>query len=579
LFINKTVHMHLMIAAGTMELRDFNVLAMLISSVSLVSLLASVPGSAEACTNWAGLADDDCDQLANTWETQVSLGGGYDVNGDRVIDLDLYALGARPNHKDILLEIDYMKYHKPRTNVVENVKAAFANAPVSNPGTTNGVNLIYRVNEQVTHEDSVTMWNWFDWRKGISFGFDSTERANPNKMQAKANTYHYALFIHQYNGGSSSGSAELPGTDLFVSLGAPGWGQNSEGNHTVGSHDQQEGTLIHELGHNLGLRHGGDVDENCKPNYLSAMSYSFQFSDYVSGRPLDYSQSVLKQLNEASLSEPDGVSQSTPAGLKTVYGPTSGLVSPPLSFLTNPIDWDRDGNPTETGINKNINNLGSNSGCTSTSTTPLLGYNDWSHLQYWGIGGSYANGTAFNATGLANLTDSANVIDAANFTAAAILPLEANLTGTGNYTAGANLTGAGNFTAAANVTDSGISWDAREGLDEKNVDNLKTSRQSLLQSIHSYVTSFPVGDFNTPGSKNILIGELRKIQTQLSIEKIPDRAIRALNENISKKMDGSFGGNPSDDLLTDPEAQRLVVPQVDNLIQALLKQRGIGEED
>ncbi len=30
---------------------------------------------------------------------------------------------------------------------------------------------------------------------------------------------------------------------------------------------------MHELGHNLGLRHGGMDDLNCKPNYLSVMNY------------------------------------------------------------------------------------------------------------------------------------------------------------------------------------------------------------------------------------------------------------------------------------------------------------------
>ena len=35
---------------------------------------------------------------------------------------------------------------------------------------------------------------------------------------------------------------------------------------------------MHELGHNLGLRHGGDDLPNFKPNYLSVMNYSFQLT-------------------------------------------------------------------------------------------------------------------------------------------------------------------------------------------------------------------------------------------------------------------------------------------------------------
>ena len=33
---------------------------------------------------------------------------------------------------------------------------------------------------------------------------------------------------------------------------------------------------MHELGHNLGLKHGGDNHGNRKPNYLSIMNYAFQ---------------------------------------------------------------------------------------------------------------------------------------------------------------------------------------------------------------------------------------------------------------------------------------------------------------
>ena len=35
--------------------------------------------------------------------------------------------------------------------------------------------------------------------------------------------------------------------------------------------------MLHELGHTLGLRHGGDDDSNCEPNYVSAMNYDNQF--------------------------------------------------------------------------------------------------------------------------------------------------------------------------------------------------------------------------------------------------------------------------------------------------------------
>jgi hypothetical protein len=38
----------------------------------------------------------------------------------------------------------------------------------------------------------------------------------------------------------------------------------------------QAGIFMHELGHALGLHHGGNDDSNWKPNYLSIMNYFFQ---------------------------------------------------------------------------------------------------------------------------------------------------------------------------------------------------------------------------------------------------------------------------------------------------------------
>jgi hypothetical protein len=58
--------------------------------------------------------------------------------------------------------------------------------------------------------------------------------------------FHYAMHPHSYNFGSSSGLAQLPGDDLI----------NATGNWSS-DYQQVAGTIMHELGHNLGLRHGG----------------------------------------------------------------------------------------------------------------------------------------------------------------------------------------------------------------------------------------------------------------------------------------------------------------------------------
>src|SRR5439155_15279268 len=102
--------------------------------------------------------------------------------------------------------------------------------------------------------------------------------------------FHYAVFAHNQVGSTSSGCSEIGGNDVAVTLGS--FASTLVGGviHNRGTTDQQAGTLMHELGHNLGFRHGGGDNVNCKPNYLSVMSYSRQFSNLISGRRLDYSR-------------------------------------------------------------------------------------------------------------------------------------------------------------------------------------------------------------------------------------------------------------------------------------------------
>ena len=63
----------------------------------------------------------------------------------------------------------------------------------------------------------------------------------------------------------------------------------------------QAGTFMHELGHNLGLRHGGTDESNYKPNYLSVMNYAFQFYGLIKNNSqgnFDYSRFKLADLDE-----------------------------------------------------------------------------------------------------------------------------------------------------------------------------------------------------------------------------------------------------------------------------------------
>lgn len=117
--------------------------------------------------------------------------------------------------------------------------------------------------------------------------------------------FHYCLFVHNRISTTSSGVAQIDGVDLIVSLGSF--------SNQVGTVRQQAHTLMHELGHNLNLRHGGAESKNRKPNYNSVMNYRYQMRgvdtdcDAEPDSVLDYSEGLLPPLAEPSLNETAGM--------------------------------------------------------------------------------------------------------------------------------------------------------------------------------------------------------------------------------------------------------------------------------
>jgi uncharacterized repeat protein (TIGR01451 family) len=78
---------------------------------------------ARMCVDVGG--DRDGDGLLDTWEQS-----GYDDDGDGVVDVDLPALGADPDHKDLFLEIDHDNAVVPDRAGIQAMRDAFAAAPL-----------------------------------------------------------------------------------------------------------------------------------------------------------------------------------------------------------------------------------------------------------------------------------------------------------------------------------------------------------------------------------------------------------------------------------------------------------------
>ena len=250
-----------------------------------------------------------------------------------------------------------------------------------------------------------------------------------------------------------SGRAELPGGTLLVTMGM--WTE------FVGRPLARAGTIFHELGHNLGLNHGGNptlwgsklplnttpptpvsatyFEPNCKPNYLSSMSYLFQVHGLFSTDPaaddeahLDFSGTIQDPINEAAGSLSDGPLAPAPPPFPSYqpawFAPANSLLagtlgappatrfcngtkidplSPPgppapmarvhatIQFGLAKIDWNGDKAMTYSLANQDVN-------FDNAVTGQLNGYDDWANIRLDQVGAGtdgytqeLANGTRF----------------------------------------------------------------------------------------------------------------------------------------------------------------------------------------
>jgi hypothetical protein len=152
------------------------------------------------------------------------------------------------------------------------------------------------------------------------------------------------LAIASGQAGTISGASDVGGEDTAVTLGS--WGAAGE------SDTVQEGIFMHELGHTLGLTHGGTYydtsgsyvpmyEPNCKPNYQSVMNYLFTVDLLGTSQTLDYSEQELSTLDENHL--PAGVT--TTDGSTPYYSTTRWYSTSPPGGVGTPAKVHCDGTP------------------------------------------------------------------------------------------------------------------------------------------------------------------------------------------------------------------------------------------
>jgi uncharacterized repeat protein (TIGR01451 family) len=266
------------------------------------------------------LVDTDRDGLLDAWEM-----GGVDLDLDGTGDLILP--GANPLHKNMYVELDCM----PGTGcdlpgVTNQVREAFANIPISNPDGATGIDLFIDDGGVVPDDPYPHSFvdGSFDLLKILNFDLD------------RRCCFHYGAWVQALSGGAL-GRAEIGGNDFMLAMPA-----NSSPEFTA---QDQATALMHELGHNLDLRHGGSHDTNFKPHYFSTMNYRYLDPGTLPGGQLRFSSESMPFLYEHELRESMGLGALVPFPSHPFTFACNSSGSPGGTALAGdqPIDWDCDG--------------------------------------------------------------------------------------------------------------------------------------------------------------------------------------------------------------------------------------------
>lgn len=369
--------------------------------------------------------DSDGDGLKDHWEIF-----GYDHDNDCQIDVDLPAMGASPLHKDLFVEVDYMMGRtctdpicpsfalRPSAAALNKVIRAFSESPVSNPDGNTGITL-HIDNGPNSLMNPLTGEYWGDLSESNPMTLVDIAPPSESSFTERKSEYfepvRYPIFRYLITANKVGESSYW----LNCSPNLRGYADNSNMINYYGAYAgsspsdfEQAVVFMHELGHTLGLQHGGYDSINDKPNYLSIMNYIFAnhgglIKNLTLGH-IDYSRfssEALPNLDEENLDEGFGIGGINGYGTRYYtdidiqyvcfdYNFWFKNIAPTTSILdaSSSIDWNNSGSIEPDTIVANINGdiYVPPNPIPSNKYSILTIRNDWQTLEY-PISGAFLN--------------------------------------------------------------------------------------------------------------------------------------------------------------------------------------------